>query len=63
LKLAERAKPAEAEAPLEIQKMLEERERARKARDFATSDRIRDELAAAGYVIEDTPQGPRVKQK
>ena len=63
LELEKRAKPAEAEVPAEIQKLLEEREKARKTKDFATSDRIRDELSAAGYVIEDTPQGPRVKAK
>ena len=63
LKLAERAKPVTAEIPPEIESLVEEREKARKAKDFATSDRIRDELAAAGYVIEDTPQGPRLKAK
>jgi len=61
LKLAERAKPVSAEVPREIEAMVEEREKARKARDFATADRMRDELTAAGYVIEDTPEGPRVK--
>jgi len=32
-------------------------------RDWATSDHIRDELAAKGYIVEDTPDGPRVKRK
>jgi cysteinyl-tRNA synthetase len=63
LKLAERAKPASAEVPDEILSLLGDREKARKSRDFATSDRIRDELLSAGYIIEDTPQGPRVKLK
>ena len=63
LKLAERAKSVSAEVPAEIQTLVEEREKARKAKDFATSDRIRDELLAKGFVIEDTPQGPRVKAK
>jgi cysteinyl-tRNA synthetase len=63
LRLAERAEPAEAEIPAKIQALLAERDNARKNRDFATSDRIRDELSAAGYVIEDTPEGSRVKLK
>jgi cysteinyl-tRNA synthetase len=40
-----------------IESMLAERASARKAKDFKTSDRIRDELAAQGIVIEDGPQG------
>ncbi|MBX3195438.1 MAG: cysteine--tRNA ligase [Microbacteriaceae bacterium] len=41
-----------------VERMLEDRTRARAAKDFAASDRIRDELAAAGIAIEDTPDGP-----
>ena len=44
LRLAELAKPASTEVSDEIQAMLQQREIARKSRDFATSDRIRDEL-------------------
>ncbi len=44
----------------EIEQRLAERREARAKRDFATSDRIRDELLEAGVVIEDTPhQGTR----
>src|SRR3954447_2315137 len=39
--------------------MLEAREAARSRKDFADADRIRDALAAAGVVLEDTPAGPR----
>jgi len=38
--------------------LLEERAAARAARDFATADAIRDRLAAAGFAIEDTKDGP-----
>ena len=54
--------PIEEEAPAEILALAEERQTARKAKDFARSDQIRDELATQGWVIEDTPRGPRVKR-
>ena len=41
-----------------IDGLVAEREAARAARDFATSDRVRDELAAEGIEIVDTPNGP-----
>jgi cysteinyl-tRNA synthetase len=42
-----------------IDKLLEARQQARKAKDFAKSDLIRDLLKEAGVAVEDTPQGPR----
>jgi cysteinyl-tRNA synthetase len=38
---------------------LQQREAARKRRDFSVADAIRAELAAAGISVEDTPHGPR----
>lgn len=41
----------------EIEKMIEARTQARKDRNWAEADRIRDELKSQGIVLEDTPQG------
>jgi cysteinyl-tRNA synthetase len=48
--------------PAEITALMEERQAARKAKDFRRSDAIRDELKAKGWVIEDTPAGVRLKR-
>jgi cysteinyl-tRNA synthetase len=55
--------PEEEEAPAEIWKLVEARLEARKARDFARSDALRDEIAALGWEVADSPQGPTLKRK
>jgi len=52
----------EAEAPAEIVALLEARQAARKAKDFKRSDEIRDELKAKGWIVEDSPKGPKLKK-
>ena len=47
----------EGDLDAEIEEMIEKRQQARKARDFATADAIRDELAAKGIILEDTREG------
>jgi cysteinyl-tRNA synthetase len=43
--------------------IVEIRQEARKKKDWATADRIRDRLAELGYAIEDSPQGARWKKR
>ncbi|HEY5850577.1 MAG TPA: cysteine--tRNA ligase [Lysobacter sp.] len=45
-----------------IQGLIDERIAAKKARDFARADAIRDQLAGEGILLEDTPQGVRWKR-
>jgi cysteinyl-tRNA synthetase len=54
---------AEEDVPAEIQQMVEDRQAARKAKDFARADELRDRITAAGYSLEDTPDGVRVRRR
>ncbi len=45
-----------------VEQMINERTKARKARDFALADRIRDELSAMGITLEDTADGVKWKR-
>ena len=56
--------PEEPEdVPEEVHDLLRERETARREKDFAVADRIRDDLATRGYVVEDLPTATRLKRK
>jgi cysteinyl-tRNA synthetase len=46
----------------EIEALIEQRQAARKAKNWAEADRIRDELKAQGIILEDTPQGVKWKR-
>jgi cysteinyl-tRNA synthetase len=60
LSLADReSSVADAELSAWVDERIAERQAARAARDFATADRIRDELASRNVLLEDTPTGPR----
>jgi cysteinyl-tRNA synthetase len=50
------------DVPEEIWNLLEEREIARKEKNWERADKIREEIKNRGYIIEDTPQGPRIKK-
>ena len=47
----------------EVQNLIDERQEARRRRDFARGDEIRDELAGRGIILEDTKDGVRWKRK
>jgi cysteinyl-tRNA synthetase len=59
LKLFERRETAAL--PSEALQLIEERERARRNKDFAQSDVLRKRLAELGVLIKDTPKGPEWK--
>ncbi len=49
--------------PEEVQQLVDARTKARQAKDFATSDRLRDELEALGYMVQDVKDGMKVIKK
>ena len=53
---------AKVEIPASVQDLLDRRAAARAARDWAESDRIRDELAAAGWAVKDSKDGQSVSR-
>ena len=52
----------EEELPAEIAAMVQERAEARKNKDWAKSDELRDRIIKAGYILEDTKQGQKVRK-
>ncbi|MBQ6905184.1 MAG: class I tRNA ligase family protein, partial [Spirochaetia bacterium] len=51
-----------AEVPAEVQALIDQRNQARKAKDFATADQCRAKIKELGYEIKDTPQGTTCKK-
>ena len=54
---------AASDIPEEITALVEERKAARKAKDFAKADELRDKITALGWVIEETREGTKVRRK
>ena len=51
-----------AELPADVQALVDARAAARKAKNWAESDRLRDEIAKLGYTVKDTPQGQQISK-
>jgi len=56
-------KAAKAEVPAEVQALLDARAAARAAKNWAESDRLRDAIAAAGWLVKDSKDGQTVTKK
>lgn len=54
--------PQEEAVPSEVQELLKARAVARAGKNWAESDRIRDALAALGWTVKDTPEGPKPRK-
>ncbi|MEN9979898.1 MAG: cysteine--tRNA ligase [candidate division WOR-3 bacterium] len=52
----------EQDIPADVRALAEEREQARRAKDWARADRLRAEILSRGFVIEDTKEGWRLKR-
>ncbi len=51
------------DVPGEILALVEERKAARKAKDFAKADELRDRISELGYIVEETRQGTKIRKK
>lgn len=60
LGLLAEAEEKEDEIPADISQLVQERQDARKSKNFARADEIRDILKDRGFAVEDTPQGPKI---
>ncbi len=56
-------KAEKTDVPAEVQALLDKRADARKAKDWALSDKLRDEIAAMGWLVKDSREGQSVSKK
>jgi cysteinyl-tRNA synthetase len=55
-------KPVTEEAGQDVHDLVEQRQAAREGKDWARADQLRDELAALGWEVKDTPGGPKLRR-
>jgi cysteinyl-tRNA synthetase len=63
LRLADWQEDDAAEIPADIAALADERQQARAAKQWTEADRLRDALAAAGWLVEDSASGPVLRQR
>jgi cysteinyl-tRNA synthetase len=56
-------KPTKESVPEEIVTLVQQRQQARQEKRWKDADALRDQIAAAGYEVKDTPQGPQVEKR
>jgi len=56
------AEKKEEKISQEVQQLVKEREKVRREKKFARADEIRQKLKELGYIVEDSPEGPRIKK-
>lgn len=54
------AQPASVQVPQSVLELVQQREDARKRRDWAAADALRSQIEASGWQVRDTPDGPQV---
>ncbi len=62
-KIAKVSVVAESDIPLEVQKLLKEREEARVSKDFAKADELRDKILDLGFEVTDSSEGAKIIKK
>ena len=59
---ANAANEASSEIPAEVMELVEQRKAARKDKNFALADELRDKIAALGYEVKETRQGTEINK-
>ena len=62
-KSAAEQEQAAADIPAEVLELVEQRKQARKEKNFALADELRDKISAMGYELRETRQGTEIKKK
>ena len=63
LKIDEQEEKVQEEIPQEIQELLQQRQQARTEKNWAESDRLRDEIQGKGYIVKDSKEGTTIEKK